>query len=152
MMRGIKNKAACHADRKHYAHGMCRQCYGQTRKQHNAAYRDIHKEEIAVRTREWYEKNSEKVNLSVRNRRLAVAGWTQEMYQERFEEQKGRCAICGTAEARRRLAADHEHTYPPNPRGLLCGLCNRAIGYLKDNPTLLRKAADYIEHYSTKLR
>jgi hypothetical protein len=30
-------------------------------------------------------------------------------------------------------------------RGLLCVNCNLALGQLKDDPALLRKAADYLE-------
>ena len=32
-------------------------------------------------------------------------------------------------------------------RGLLCKSCNHALGYMKDNPDVLRAAADYVEFY-----
>ena len=70
-----------------------------------------------------------------------------ELYAAKLEEQQGRCEICGVKEEVRRLSADHEHIEPPNPRGLLCTSCNRALGYLKDDPELLRAAALYIEKY-----
>lgn len=113
----------------------------------NAQYRANHKAENAERAAKWYKENSENVILATYLRRLAVAGWTQEMYDAKFEEQHGLCAICNKEQLDKRLSADHEHIEPPNPRGLLCTACNRAIGYLKDSPELLRKAADYIESY-----
>ena len=113
----------------------------------NAKYRANHKVENAKRAAEWYKENSEKVILATYLRRLAAAGWTQDLYDEKFEEQHGLCAICSKEEVDRKLSADHEHVEPPNPRGLLCTSCNRALGYLKDSPELLRKAAEYIESY-----
>ena len=32
-------------------------------------------------------------------------------------------------------------------RGLLCEGCNRGIGLLRDDPDLLRRAADYIDRF-----
>lgn len=39
---------------------------------------------------------------------------------------------------------DHAHENKKF-RGLLCTRCNPGLGYFKDDPTLLRKAADYLE-------
>lgn len=69
---------------------------------------------------------------------------------EKFETQGGRCAICerpenlGPGLNRVILYVDHEHE-TGYMRGLLCHNCNTGIGQLRDNPELLRKAADYIE-------
>lgn len=69
-------------------------------------------------------------------------------YQEILEGQNGCCAICGTpaSSIKRNLALDHDHI-TGKPRGLLCGHCNTGIGFLQDDPSTLRKAADYIEKY-----
>lgn len=40
---------------------------------------------------------------------LNKLGVTPEMYWEMFEAQGGVCAICGTAEAHRKLSVDHCH-------------------------------------------
>ncbi len=73
---------------------------------------------------------------------LKRAGWTVEQYEEVCKQQEGKCAIC---EAVEKLCADHSHKTGLR-RGLLCFTCNTGIGSLKDNPSILRKAADYLEN------
>ncbi|MFI5397590.1 MAG: endonuclease domain-containing protein [Candidatus Binatia bacterium] len=51
------------------------------------------------------------------------------------------CAICGGTH---RICLDHDHKTGAF-RGWLCNACNRALGMLKDDPAILRRAADYIE-------
>lgn len=41
---------------------------------------------------------------------------------------------------------DHCHS-TGTVRGFLCGTCNTAIGHLRDNPSLLRKAAAYLDSF-----
>lgn len=69
-----------------------------------------------------------------------------DVYKKLFEEQGGVCAICSTPENGRysNLSIDHNHD-TNEIRGLLCNNCNRGIGLLKDNPKLMRKAANYVE-------
>ena len=72
-------------------------------------------------------------------------GITVEEYNARLEAQGGVCAICGSPPGVRRLAVDHDH-HTGAIRGLLCsGTCNPALGYLRDSPKLLRRAAEYLE-------
>jgi hypothetical protein len=86
---------------------------------------------------------------------LEEKGWTKELFEVTFSEQSGKCAVCGetinqfgTRKERTVLAcADHEHSDPPKPRGLLCTLCNVGLGYFRDNPKNLRLAAEYVEKY-----
>lgn len=72
-------------------------------------------------------------------------GITLERYEEMFLEQNGRCKICGRhqSELSTNLAVDHD--YDTNRiRGLLCMKCNRGIGYLNDDPMLLKIALEYL--------
>jgi hypothetical protein len=68
-------------------------------------------------------------------------GITIEEYDALLAKQKGRCAICKETPKRERLSVDHCHR-GKFVRWLLCGLCNRGIGCFRDDPRLLRTAAD----------
>jgi hypothetical protein len=65
----------------------------------------------------------------------------------------GGCAICGRTEpSKRGWVIDHDHDCCPGDtscascrRGVLCHWCNGALGYAFDNPTILRRLADYLE-------
>lgn len=78
-------------------------------------------------------------------RRILLAyGITQEQYDEMVTRQKGVCAVCGHADAKRALSVDHDHE-TGRVRGLLCSGCNAAIGRLGDNVAGLRRALAYLE-------
>jgi hypothetical protein len=78
-------------------------------------------------------------------------GMTVDDYDAMVEKQKGVCAICNKAEIAidnrsgkaRPLAVDHCHS-TGRVRGLLCMMCNTAIGKLKDSPALLLAAFSYL--------
>jgi len=66
-------------------------------------------------------------------------------YQLLADSQGNICKICGTSpEENKRLYVDHCHE-TGKIRGLLCDKCNRGIGFFRDNPAFLRKAAEYLE-------
>lgn len=71
------------------------------------------------------------------------AGWTPELVVRRRSEQGNACAICKEI-FNKTPNADHKHSNPPRPRGLLCTSCNLSLGLLKDNPELALKAAQYL--------
>lgn len=60
---------------------------------------------------------------------------------ELFEKAEG-CQICG--DKQNRLVIDHCHT-TGKIRGLLCDLCNKGIGQLRDNSEIALKAHGYLK-------
>lgn len=83
--------------------------------------------------------------LKYRAQRLKyMYGITQEEYESMLISQKNLCAICRGKCKRGNLGVDHCHD-TGLVRGLLCENCNRALGLMKDNPDLLRIAAEYLE-------
>lgn len=113
----------------------------------------------AAYLREWRKKNPDKYMKYDEKRDKEKAreqawlrryGTTRDWYNNKLEEQGGTCAICGTSEVQRKghthFHIDHCHG-TGKVRGLLCDLCNRGLGYFKDNRELLRTAALYLEEY-----
>ena len=68
-------------------------------------------------------------------------------YLQLVEESGGKCNICDTTEPKGKNGKFHlDHCHDSKViRGVLCSQCNHAIGLFRDNPTLLRKAAKYLE-------
>ena len=79
-------------------------------------------------------------------------GMTLDDYQRMHDEQAGLCACCGRPEQAVRggkemwLAVDHCHS-TGRVRGLLCTNCNNGLGRFRDDPSLLRRAAEYLERH-----
>jgi len=78
-------------------------------------------------------------------------------YEEMLEKQNYSCAICKTKNPAGEgintgrllsFAVDHNHTTGKN-RGLLCNLCNRGIGFLKDSEEILQAAVDYLKYHNS---
>ena len=76
-------------------------------------------------------------------------GMTLERFNEMYEQQKGKCAICmGNFEdmTRRHLNVDHDHETGA-VRQLLCGNCNVALGALREDINLFEKAITYLKKW-----
>jgi hypothetical protein len=78
-------------------------------------------------------------------------GISQHDYDLILTSQGGVCAICMVAKIGNskhvNLFVDHCHE-STTVRGLLCHNCNAMLGHAKDNPSVLRSAADYLERVS----
>lgn len=66
-------------------------------------------------------------------------------YHAMLEAQGGGCAICGCKQdpTYKYFPVDHDHE-TGKVRGLLCSMCNKALGGFKDNLDFLQKAVDYL--------
>ena len=131
-----------------------REAHREELREYNAKYNEEHKEErrkYVLAHREEKLKYARKYNLEHREEKRGHKlkrrfGLSQEDYDRMFAFQGGVCAICGSPPNGRALAVDHGHD-SGSIRSLLCSSCNQGLGYFKDNPNLLRVAAEYIELY-----
>jgi hypothetical protein len=62
-----------------------------------------------------------------------------------LDAQGGMCAICGDRPA---AHVDHDHRTGA-VRSLLCFTCNSGLGNFRDEPELLRLAADYLDRHES---
>lgn len=76
---------------------------------------------------------------------------THEEYERMFDGQGGLCAICERPSKTRALAPDHNHQ-TGEVRALLCSACNRAIGYLGDDPMRVLRAAQYLDNHVNEIK
>jgi len=117
--------------------------------------------------RRWYSNNKERAREYTRrhrannpeaNRWYAIKfkyGLTREGWRDLYDKQGGCCAICGQE---RKLNVDHDHSCCPTNektcglcvRGLLCDMCNRALGMLDEDPTVINSMLTYVRKYTTK--
>ena len=108
-----------------------------------AQWRAANREKANASGRLWYSRNHHKA----RAKQLKyIYGITVDTYQEIFELQGGRCAICGIhqSQLKRRLAVDHDHE-TGQVRGLLCSHCNRLLGQACDEVATLQAAINYLK-------
>lgn len=116
----------------------CREC-------HNAMQRAAYSPGQAAKRRMRAERRKmQKPDASREKELKRLYGISVEEYNSMLEGQKFVCMICSEpCKTRKSLCVDHDHA-TGIVRGLLCNRCNRAIGMFKDDPELLRRAADYL--------
>jgi len=106
---------------------LCRKCNALVQKQ----YRATHKGQIKDR----------KYALKKRY------GLSEELYHKLFDALKGRCAVC-REQVVGNLHVDHDHK-TGEVRGLLCNGCNRALGFINDNPVIALRMYWYLSLIDT---
>lgn len=126
--------------------------------EYHKQWRAKNREKCNAANRRWNKKNPEKRKQIAREsyhrrkeqyvayRRHYRTGCDLDTYTARWNEQGGRCAICGSPPFKAHLDADHDHK-TGKVRGLLCNRCNTALGNFQEDVEILRKASSYLEKW-----
>ena len=137
-MRNRTNDVCRHLDRPHQAKGLCLQCY-------HAAHYIANKDRINAKSARYVATPHGKLIAA-----WSSACWGARKNEEPVPERPTRacpevCEVCeGPPSKGQRLHMDHDHK-TGKFRGWLCGSCNRALGFLKDDPSRLQLLLDYLE-------
>jgi len=116
-----------------------------------------HREKEQKNHAEYYQKNKDKINEKIKNynkenpekRKNAILknvyGITLDQYNQMFEKQKGKCAICKRhqKDLTRTLCVDHNHK-TKKVRGLLCLTCNTDVSVVENR---LKEMLKYLNKY-----
>lgn len=124
-------------------------------------YREKNREKIREKQREYYQRTKaervawQKEYKQTTQGKLAQRyahikhkyGLSKEDYLQLLEKQNNVCAICLNPETIENsiLCVDHCHT-TGKVRGLLCRMCNSALGKFGDNLSNLKRAVAYLEN------
>lgn len=133
--------------RKEYS---CKKCVNIRRRKY---YKENRQYKIAM-AKKYREQNREKI---LHGKRKQTYGISAEQYNKMLKEHNYVCAVCKKPEmskinkgqnpdAKNSLSVDHNHK-TGQIRGLLCGKCNRALGYLQENVETMLSLISYINKY-----
>lgn len=105
-----------------------------------------------AKSREQYRKHTAARKAYQKRRNYGI---TQEEILGLLGEQEGRCAICEIVldlegHGAKVLCVDHDHR-TKQVRGLLCNLCNRGIGFLREDVSALERAITYLRRHGLRL-
>lgn len=115
----------------------CRSCRNAT----SMAWRKNNLELCRARRRANYAANPHRQLGASRKWRFGV---TEDEYNEILMFQNGVCAICKEkCREGKALAIDHNHA-TNYVRGLLCRQCNTALGMLREDPAIVKRAENYL--------
>ena len=113
-------------------------------------YRETHPEEMRAKDHAHHQKHAER-----RNAQSITGGWkrlyglTEEQVHDLLDFQCDCCLACGRKflyqDQHDRPHVDHDHNTKV-VRGLLCGRCNLALGYLGNNPFRCYALGRYVAH------
>ena len=125
---------------------------------HNAYAREYRRKnpDVTQRAKAKYDASCTPERRAARNRTSMLWRFnlTGERWDAIFDGQDHRCAICRTnVPSGHGWHVDHDHACCPENgrscgkcvRAILCSECNTGLGKFRDNPAVLRAAADYLE-------
>lgn len=113
------------------------------------------KEEI----KEYFKQYNQKNKVKNKNRTIQrLYGLDLIQYNKMLEQQEFKCGACKQEfKDEKSIHIDHDHsccsghqTCGTCIRGILCSGCNRALGFLNDDPEKIIKLFDYITDYNKK--
>lgn len=123
----------------------CKICIKQGEK--NKRHKDI--EKYNKRQRDYRKKHPDKTKKWDRTKHLKQYNLTSEKWENKFNKQKGCCAICGKhqSELKQTLNVDHNHS-TGKTRDLLCTRCNNLVGKIENNFELLETVLNYLKKHN----
>lgn len=106
---------------------------------------------ICIVCKRIYSKRPEVLRREREYKYKGLYGISHDDYDEIYNAQNGKCAICSThqSELSVRLVVDHNHD-TSEVRGLLCANCNLGLGQFKDNKSILECAIMYLNESENK--
>ncbi len=100
------------------------------------------RDRINNNARKWYSRNRQRILSELRPK--YVYGLSSDDISKMSVKQDSSCAICHKPfKNNKDFHIDHNHS-TNKVRGLLCAKCNNGIGFFKDDPALLVRAATYV--------
>lgn len=120
--------------------------YAKAWRQANPTYQKKWREENPGYQERWNRANPLYLTQMYRKQKYGV---TPEMFEAMLNNQTSQCAICGSMFGTKQAdkpCVDHCHT-TGKIRDLLCGHCNKGLGFFKDNPSLLQAAVQYLSKH-----
>jgi hypothetical protein len=119
----------------------------QTSDERSKLWRQQNVEKSRAISKKAYHKDTNKQRARQLNK---YYGLTTDQYNQMLLSQNDCCAICNQHRKTltKFLCVDHDHK-SGLIRGLLCSTCNKALGLLKDDPSNLFKAYQYLTNSHT---
>lgn len=101
----------------------------------------------------YYAKHREERIKAVIRHRLQRYGISQELWDEKFEEQGRCCAICKSPDPKSTTGWHTDHDHETNKfRGILCRACNTSLGAMQDSIELLQNMIAYLKYHVAEQR
>lgn len=127
-------RATCHPELRHYAHGLCVDCYQREHPKdmikvrvRRSNYYQRNKKEIGRKNRRWFRDNPGRERIY---HLKSNYGLTVEQFETMVKAQNEACAICHRKFETQTPSVDHDHE-TDIVRGLLCRTCNQNLGWFE---------------------
>lgn len=149
--KGRRDCKSCRNEQKRESDKNWRRKHPEVGSRYGKLYYKNNKGEIRKRNMQWQKEHPDRVR---HHSLMSSHGISLEEYNQKIEEQDGKCDICHQPESRinkrtgktKFLCVDHNHE-TGKVRGLLCDDCNIAIGKIKENIETLENAKKYLQKY-----